>query len=63
MAYITHKRQIRLINEAIYDTRLTMVERKFYKWISTQNKHKHVFFFSKRWNENWLRINQKYKKR
>lgn len=60
---MTGKAQIKAINEAVYDTRLTMVERKFYKWISTQNRHRHLFL-SFRWGVGHsLKIDQKHKRR
>jgi hypothetical protein len=39
---LTIKQKRRAIAEAIYDTQQTMSERKLYRWISTQFKHKHV---------------------
>jgi len=47
---LTFKQQLRAINEAVYDIQLTMNERKFYKWLSTQNKHKHLsYLYTKDW--------------
>lgn len=57
-----HHQQIRAINEAVYDTQLTMNERKFYKWLSTQNRHKHILFFTPDWRKKWLQIDQKCKR-
>lgn len=59
---LTYKQQLRAINEAVYDIQLTMNERKFYNWISTQYRHKHVLFFTPNWREKWLRIDQKRKR-
>lgn len=56
------KQQIKAINDASDDTRLTMVERKFYKWISTQNKHRHLFLVIPNWKEKWFKIDQKCKR-
>jgi hypothetical protein len=56
------KQQIRAINNAVYDTQLTMVERKFYKWLSTQNRHRHLFVSSVNWKRGkvtYLKITQR----
>jgi hypothetical protein len=58
---LTFRQQIQAINKAIYDTQLTVNERKFYNWLSTQHKHKHVFYI-KSWWETLLKINQKHKR-
>ena len=39
---MTHKQQIRAIKEAVYNSKLSMNERKLYKWITTQDRHKHL---------------------
>lgn len=59
---LTFIQQLKAINDAIYDIQLTSNERRFYKWISTQNKHKHIFrcYVKSQWNP-FLRINQKHK--
>jgi len=64
---LTYIQQLRAINDAVYNTQLTASERRFYKWISTQDRHKHLFpFFLRRRISNWddvsLRINQKHKR-
>ena len=57
---LTYIQQLRAINDAIYDTRLTKSERWFYKWLSTQDRHRHVFqhHIKGQWNT-LLKIDQK----
>ena len=60
---VTFKQSIKAINDASNDTRLTIVERGFYKWLSTQNRHRHLFIFKKPWRGSIsFKINQKYKR-
>jgi hypothetical protein len=61
---MTFKQSIKAINEASYDTHLTMAERSLYKWISTQNKHRHLFIqhLRKSWGTVFLKIDQKHKR-
>lgn len=60
---MTIKQSIKAINEAVYDTQLSMNERHFYKWIKTQNRHRHLFYKTKRgiWGIT-LCIDQKHKR-
>jgi|LakMenE01Jun11ns_1017448.scaffolds.fasta_scaffold6978160_1 hypothetical protein len=58
---LTFRQQIQAINKAVYDTQLTVNERKLYNWLSTQHKHKHIFYIKKSWWETLLKINQKRK--
>lgn len=60
---LTYIQQLRAINDAIYDTRLTKSERWFYKWLSTQDRHRHVFQhrIKGQWNT-LLKIDQKRKR-
>lgn len=39
---MTLRQKFKAIREAVYDTQLSMSERKLYKWIVTQEKHKHL---------------------
>lgn len=63
---MTFKQSIKAINEAVWDTRLSMNERHLYKWLKTQNKHRHLFYIFLRRTSNWnnvsLKINQKHKR-
>lgn len=60
---LTFKQQIKAINDASSDTHLTSSERNLYKWLSTQEKHKHMFIFKKFWWQQVLfRIDQKHKR-
>ena len=60
---VTFKQSIKAINDASNDTRLTIVERGFYKWISTQNRHRHLFIFQKSYfHPISFKIDQKHKR-
>jgi hypothetical protein len=60
---LTYIQQLRAINDAVYNTQLTTSERRFYKWISTQDRHRHVFqhYIKGQWNT-LLKIDQKHKR-
>jgi hypothetical protein len=60
---LTFKQQINSINDASDDTRLTSSERDLYKWLSTQDRHRHVFqhYIKGQWNT-FLKIDQKRKR-
>jgi hypothetical protein len=54
------------IKKATYNTQLSMNERYFYRWIETQDRHRHVFCLPIRhmgtiWNVS-LQIDQKHKR-
>ena len=59
---VTFKQSIKAINDASNDTRLTIVERGFYKWISTQNRHRHLFIHNNHSFNPSLKIDQKHKR-
>jgi len=60
---LTYIEQLRAINDAVYNTQLTTSERRFYKWISTQDRHRHVFpHYVKGPLSTLLKINQKHKR-
>lgn len=56
------KQQIKVLNNSISNNLMTPNEKAFYKWISTQNRHGHLFFFSKNWGNKWFKIDQKKKR-
>ena len=60
---LTYKEKLRAIYDAVWDTQLTINERKFYIWLTTQDRHHHVFqhYIRGQWNT-ILKINQKRKK-
>ena len=60
------KQAVNAIKKATYDTQLSTNERYFYRWITTQHKHRHIFCLPIRhvgvvWNV-LLQIDQKRKR-